>query len=113
MEYFNFEDASNAIPHLDLDDLSSLTGEACENDANDCFDSLFFDKSAFLPTARPAPPTIVKLKLINNIEIEAIPHPSDLSADYPMFRAKEPCEICAKMGLDCFLATRGAMVTRA
>ncbi|KAJ9610319.1 hypothetical protein H2200_005096 [Cladophialophora chaetospira] len=111
MEYFNFEDASNAIPHLDLDDLSSLTGEACENDANDCFESLFFDKSAFLPTARPAVPATVKLKLINNIEIEAIPHPSDISADYPMFRAKEPCELCARMGLDCFLATRGAMVT--
>ena len=110
MEYFNFEDASHAITHLDLDDLSSLTGEACEKDANDCFESLFFDKSALLPTARPAP-TIVKLRLINNIEIEAIPHPSDISADYPMFRAKESCELCARMGLDCFLATRGALVT--
>ncbi|ETI25607.1 hypothetical protein G647_02381 [Cladophialophora carrionii CBS 160.54] len=111
MEYFDFEDASHAIPQLDLDELSSLTGEACEADATDCFDSLFFDKSAFLPATRPAPPTTVMLKLINNIEIEAIPHPSDISADYPMFRAKEPCELCAKMGLDCFLATRGAMVT--
>ncbi|EXJ57354.1 hypothetical protein A1O7_07701 [Cladophialophora yegresii CBS 114405] len=111
MEYFDFEDASHAIPQLDLDELSSLTGEACERDATDCFDSLFFDKSAFLPASRPAPPTTVMLKLINNIEIEAIPHTSDLSADFPMFRAKEPCDLCAKMGLDCFLATRGAMVT--
>ena len=111
MEYFNFEDASHAIPHMDLDDLSSLAGEACEVDATDCFDSLFFDKSAPLPVARPAAPTIVKLKLVNNIEIEAIPHPSDLTANYPMFRAKEPCELCSRMGLDCFLATRGALVT--
>ncbi|KIX99933.1 uncharacterized protein Z520_04571 [Fonsecaea multimorphosa CBS 102226] len=111
MEYFDFDDASHAIPAFDLDDCSSVAGEACETDATDCYESLFFDKSAALPTSRPPPMKIVKLKLINNVEIEAIPHPSDITADYPMFRAKEPCDLCARMGLDCFLATRGALVT--
>ncbi|KAH0838944.1 hypothetical protein AYO21_05977 [Fonsecaea monophora] len=110
MEYFDFDDASHAIPALDLDDCSSIAGEACEADATDCYESLFFDKSAALPTSRPAAIKIVKLKLINNVEIEAIPHPSDITAEYPMFRAKEPCDLCARMGLDCFLATRGALV---
>ncbi|KIW23760.1 uncharacterized protein PV07_11936 [Cladophialophora immunda] len=111
MEYFDFDDASHAIPALDLDDCSSVAGEACETDATDCYESLFFDKSAALPTSRPPAIKVVKLKLINNVEIEAIPHPSDITAEYPMFRAKEPCDLCARMGLDCFLATRGALVT--
>ncbi|KIW94042.1 uncharacterized protein Z519_05358 [Cladophialophora bantiana CBS 173.52] len=111
MEYFDFDDASHAIPALDLDDCSSVAGEACETDATDCYESLFFDKSAALPTSRAPAIKVCKLKLINNVEIEAIPHPSDITAEYPMFRAKEPCDLCARMGLDCFLATRGALVT--
>lgn len=112
MEYFNFEDASHTIPALDLDDCSSLTGETCEQEATDCYDSLFFDKSNVLPPSRPAVSAgIIKLKLINNVEIEAIPHTSDLSMDYPMFRARESCDLCARMGLDCFLATRGTLIT--
>ncbi|KIX03180.1 uncharacterized protein Z518_06732 [Rhinocladiella mackenziei CBS 650.93] len=113
MEYFDFEDASNTIPGLDLDDCSSLAGEANEQEANECYESLFFDKSNALPASRPttSPPGTIMLKLINNVEIEAIPHTSDISTDYPMFRAKESCDLCARMGLDCFLATRGALVT--
>lgn len=110
MEYFNFEDASN-VPPFDLDDLSSLAGEANEQDATDCYESLFFDKTNVLPTSRPSTSGPMKLKLINNVEIEVIPHTADVSADYPMFRAKDPCDLCSRMGLDCFLATRGAMVT--
>lgn len=110
MEYFNFEDASN-LPPFDLDDVSSLTGEVNEQEANDCYESLFFDKTNILPTSRPTTQGPMKLKLINNVEIEVIPHTADVSADYPMFRAKDPCDLCSRMGLDCFLATRGAMVT--
>ncbi|EHY53478.1 hypothetical protein HRR83_003683 [Exophiala dermatitidis] len=113
MEYFNFEDASHAITALDLDDCSSLMGEANEADATDCYESLFFDKSNPLPAQQPSSsaPKIVKLKLINNVEIEAIPHTTDGTNDFvPMFRAKESCELCARMGLDCFLATRGSLV---
>ncbi|KAJ9624753.1 hypothetical protein H2204_010655 [Knufia peltigerae] len=111
MEYFNFEDASNVIPNLDLDDCGSLLGETTQDEATECYDSLFFDKSFALPSSRPAEPSTVMIKLINNVEVEAVPHTSDLNMDYPMFRAKEPCELCARMGLDCFLATRGALVT--
>ncbi|KAK4949829.1 hypothetical protein LTR10_011671 [Elasticomyces elasticus] len=111
MEYFNFEDASNVIPNLDLDDLCSLNGETNQDDANDCYESLFFEKSYLLPANRPTEPATVMVKLINNIEIEAIPHTSDAGHDYPMFRSKQACDLCARMGLDCFLATRGALVT--
>lgn len=110
MEYFNFEDASNVIP-LDLDDCCSLNGETTQDDANEIYESLFFEKSYHLPANRPAEPATVMVKLINNVEVEAIPHTSDLSLDYPMFRAKQSCELCARMGLDCFLATRGSLVT--
>jgi len=110
MEYFNFEDASN-VPPFDLDDVYSITGEACEQEANDCYESLFFDKTNALPTSQPTPSGPMKLKLVNDVEIEVIPHTADVSADYPMFRAKDPCDLCSRMGLDCFLATRGAMVT--
>ncbi|EXJ82872.1 hypothetical protein A1O3_06687 [Capronia epimyces CBS 606.96] len=111
MEYFDFEDASNAFPALDLDDSSSLRGEANEQEATECYESLFFDKSNALPAVRPAASGVIKMKLINNVEIEAIPQTSDLSTDYPMFRAKESCELCARMGLDCFLASRGTLIT--
>lgn len=110
MEYFNFEDASN-VPPFDLDEICSLSGEACEQEANECYESLFFDKTNALPTSRPTPSGPMKLKLVNDVEIEVIPHTADVSADYPMFRAKDPCDLCSRMGLDCFLATRGAMVT--
>lgn len=115
MEYFNFSDASDVqgVPPLDLDDLNSLYPEYNQDEANDCYDSLFFDKSHNLP-ADPAPPVQqgpMKLKLINDIEIEVIPQLDDPTLDYPMFRAKNPCELCARMGLDCFLASRGAMIT--
>lgn len=110
MEYFNFEDASN-LPPLDLDDMGSLAGEVNEQEANECYESLFFDKTNALPTSRPTPSGPMKLKLVNDVEIEVIPHTADVSADYPMFRAKDPCDLCSRMGLDCFLATRGSMVT--
>lgn len=104
MEYFNFEDASHAIQPLDLEDYSSLAGEMTQDEGNDCFESLFFDKSHALPIDKSGP---VKLKLMNDIEIEVIPAPEDASLNYPMFRAKVACELCAKMGLDCFLTARG------
>jgi len=111
MEYFNFDDASTGIPPLALDDYSSLAAEANEQEANDCFESLFFEKSNNLPVDKRAVSTPTKLKLINNVEIEVVPHSTDMSADYPMYRAKVPCDLCTKMGLDCFLASRGTLIT--
>ncbi|RMZ82640.1 hypothetical protein DV738_g1651, partial [Chaetothyriales sp. CBS 135597] len=40
-----------------------------------------------------------------------IPQPDDANLEYPMFRAKEPCDLCARMGLDCFFAKRGVMIS--
>jgi hypothetical protein len=47
--------------------------------------------------------------MINNREVEGILW--DQNTDYPMFRAKEPCASCAKKGLDCFLASRGSLIS--
>jgi Homeobox KN domain len=112
MEYFDFEDAANQLPPFDLDDLDSLAPNANQDDANDCFDSVFFDKSHELPIDPPqAPSAATKLKLIHDIEIEVIPAEDDPTLGYPMFRAKTPCDLCARTGLDCFLASRGVMIT--
>ena len=111
MEYFDFEDASHRLPPFDLDDLNSLAPNINEEDATDCFDTVFFDKSHQLPLDPPQAPTVAKLKLINDIEIEVIPQDDDPTLGYPMFRAKQACDLCARMGLDCFLASRGVMIT--
>lgn len=111
MEYFDFDDAANALPPFDMDDISSINPEITQDDATECFDSLFFDKTHMMPLDQPTQPGPVKLRLINDIEIEVIPQPDDPNLDYPMFRPKTPCELCARMGLDCFLASRGTMIT--
>lgn len=111
MEYFDFQDASHEVPPFDLEDLDSLAPNITEQEANDTFESIFFDKSHVLLSDAPNTPSVVKLKLINDIEIEVIPQEDDLSLGFPMFRAKNPCDLCARMGLDCFLASRGVMIT--
>src|SRR5271154_2453318 len=109
MDYFNFEDAAQAIPELDLDDFDSIQGEVNEDDAEESYESLFSDKTCALPTDPPVVSVPTKLTLINNTDIEVIPHADDNNGVYPMFRAKEPCDLCRRMGLDCFLASRGTM----
>ena len=111
MEYFNFEDAAHALPPFDMDDMSSLAPEMTQDEANECFDSLFFDKTHMMPSHSIAHDAPVKLKLMNDIEIEVIRQPDDPNLQYPMFRAKTPCELCSRMGMDCFLASRGTMIT--
>lgn len=110
MDYFNFDDAAPPILDLDLEEVPSIAGEVDEEDAEQSFEALFFDKSASLPTDPPlrCPPT--KLTLANDIDIEVVPHAYDSNGVYPMFRAKEPCDLCRRMGLDCFLASRGALI---
>lgn len=110
MDYFNFDEA--AVPPFDLDtDISSIVGDYNQNEANDCFDSLFFDKSAALPVDKKSELETVKLKLINDCEVEAVRWNDDSTVDYPMFKAKAPCSLCAEMGMDCYLAARGMMIT--
>ncbi|KAJ9653383.1 hypothetical protein H2198_007423 [Neophaeococcomyces mojaviensis] len=109
MDYFDFDEAT--VPPFDLDaDNSSLAGEYNQNDANECFDSLFFDKSVSLPVDKQSHLETVKLKLINDCEVEAVRWNDDSTVDYPMFKAKSPCSLCAQMGMDCYLAARGMLI---
>ena len=109
MDYFDFEDAAQPIPDFDLEEIKSSICEADEEDASEAFEALFFDKTAWLPTDPPVGPP-KQLTLANNVNVEVVPHAYDSNGVYPMFRAKEPCDLCRRMGLDCFLATRGTMV---
>lgn len=108
--YFDFDQA--AIPTFDLDDdLSSIHADTTQLEGNECFDSLFFDKSATLPADRTAEPETFVLKLINDREIEAVRWKYNPGTEWPMFKAKTPCSLCARMGMDCFLASRGMLIT--
>jgi hypothetical protein len=116
MDFFDFEEASHAIPHLDHNDISSSIPNYAEMDE---FSQGVQAAKAELEAQRAQHPnpfsntrkfgTIIKLKLINNCEVEGILW--DQKTDYPMFRAKQACELCARTGLDCFLASRGALIT--
>lgn len=114
MDFFNFEDASHLDDLAGLDDISSTFPEANEADSQSCFESLFFDKSTSLPAdlpAQTAPPATTTM--FDTRDIETVPHPYDASvigSAYPMFRAKQPCDLCQKMGLDCFIAQRGTLL---
>lgn len=109
--YFDFDQA--AVPPLDLSvESSSLFAETNELEGNECYDSLFLDRSAGLPADTPIHQSdTVKLKLINDTEVEAVRSHDDPDAQYPMFKAKTPCTLCAQMGMDCYLASRGMLIT--
>ncbi|KAK5084563.1 hypothetical protein LTR05_005641 [Lithohypha guttulata] len=108
--YFDFDQAT--IPPFDLgEDLSSMLGDTTQTESNECFDALFFDKSATLPAQKTAESGTVTLKLINDREVEAVRWENDFGTDYPMFKAKTPCTLCARMGMDCYLASRGMLIT--
>lgn len=111
MDYFDFEEAAQNFSEFDLDESSSTAPHANEGEAQDNYESLFFDKSASLRSETLLAPAPMMLTLMNNIQIEVIPHQDDFGASYPMFRAKDPCDLCQRKGLDCFLAQRGALIT--
>lgn len=110
MDYFDFEEAAQTFSDFDLDECSSTVPQVTEGEAQDSYESLFFDKTAALHTDNPQPAPMM-LTLMNNTQIEVIPHQDDFGATYPMFRARDPCELCRRMGMDCFLAQRGALIT--
>lgn len=110
MEYFNFEDASHLNLLPDFDEISSICPEANEGDTQSCFEALFFDKTSSLPTDQPAvtaPPT---RRTLDTRDVEIVPYSADQDLTYPMFRAKEPCDLCRRMGLECFVSQRGKLV---
>jgi hypothetical protein len=109
MDYFDFEEAAQTFPDFDLDECSSTVPQANEAEAQESYESLFFDKTAALHHDNPQPAPMM-LTLMNNTQIEVIPHQDDFGATYPMFRARDPCDFCKRKGMDCFLAQRGALI---
>ena len=109
MEYFNFEDASHLNMLPEFDEISSTCPEVNEGDTQSCFEALFFDKSSTLPTDRPAATAPPTKRAFDTRDVEIVPYTADQDG-YPMFRAKEPCDVCRKMGMDCFVSQRGTLV---
>lgn len=92
MEYFDFEKASYGSYTQD-DDVVSNFIECDETDA-----------VADINTLREEQP----LEFAND-PLEQDVAKEHVDSVYPMFRAKDPCDFCRIMGLDCFVAKRGVM----
>ena len=115
-EYFNFDQATHHVPPTtSIDDPVAILAEA---------DDLYPLQQHELPVLEQLPPLVpeaehrtdsrknlekLTVKLYNNVEVPIQTHPDDANGTYPMFRAAEPCDLCRRMGLDCFLAQRGSM----
>ncbi|KAL4873900.1 hypothetical protein BDV12DRAFT_159829 [Aspergillus spectabilis] len=98
MEFFDFDEAASGS-HVRDDDVASDHLEIDENDAMENYQSLLQDQSFGFPGFVPKQAT----------PEGAMAETPDPEGVYPMFRAKEPCDFCRNMGLDCFVAKRGVM----
>ncbi|KAJ5780054.1 hypothetical protein N7457_005214 [Penicillium paradoxum] len=100
MEYFDFEGASSAHGSYQQDeDVASIDielGDAEEQEAD--LNDLMQDQVSELPN-----------DLVLNQSKMHVGQAIDSDGVYPMFRAQEPCDFCGRMGLDCFVAKRGAL----
>lgn len=114
MEYFDFEDASPA--HLDMD--SAGFAQAFP-ELKETEEIQQFTEDASLEAAQsrvpenpitPAHLDHTKRLRVNNTYVEVERHPDDFEGVFPMFRAKTPCDLCRRMGLECFIALRGALI---
>ncbi|KAL4809230.1 hypothetical protein BDV18DRAFT_77258 [Aspergillus unguis] len=97
MEFFDFNEAASGSYAPD-DDVASDHIELDESDARDNFQSLLQDQwesPHFLPGQEPSEDSMADT-----------PGPEGI---FPTTRAKEPCDFCRNMGLDCFMPTRGVM----
>ncbi len=114
MEYFDFEDASRA--HLDraAGAFAHPFPEIQEAEAQiqPCFDDVSLEDDPYLPETAVIPAQLDEPKRlrVNNTYVEVERHPDDFDGAFPMFRAKTPCDLCRRMGLDCFIAQRGALI---
>ncbi|KAE8417448.1 hypothetical protein BDV36DRAFT_179801 [Aspergillus pseudocaelatus] len=103
MEFFDFDGASyGSQSQVRDDDVASDSRDFDENDdavAN--YKSLLLDQPLEFPNNLPE----------QDVEpaIKQSPGPVMDNGVYPMGRAKEPCDFCRNMGLDCFVANRGVM----
>ncbi|KAE8148277.1 hypothetical protein BDV25DRAFT_158633 [Aspergillus avenaceus] len=103
MEFFDFDGASHGSQsQVRDDDVASDFRDFDENDdavAN--YESLL-DQPLEFSNDIPEPVVVE----------QPVKQSPDAAADngvYPMGRAKEPCDFCRNMGLDCFVANRGVM----
>ena len=101
MEYFDFEGASHGS-HGQEDDVASDHIELDENEAIDNFDSLLEDQPLEFPNDPP------EQEVAEN-QVPDVVDPVIEAGMFPMFRAKESCDFCRRMGFDCFVARRGVM----
>ncbi|KAL4941354.1 hypothetical protein BDV06DRAFT_4322 [Aspergillus oleicola] len=102
MEFFDFDEAASGshASHARDDDVASDQLEFDETDAEANYQSLLQDQSElsnFMPHQREPS--------------KGVPGDTffDPEGPYPMMRAKEACDFCRNMGLDCFMAKRGVM----
>lgn len=114
MEYFDFEDASRAHLHANADALHPVFPEIKEADCplQSCFEDSFPGGLPPLGETPVTPPARLDHKRlrVNNTYVEVWRHPDDFDGVFPVFRAKTPCDCCRRMGLDCFIAQRGALI---
>ncbi|BCR86712.1 putative homeobox and C2H2 transcription factor [Aspergillus chevalieri] len=103
MEYFDFEGASHDSFTQD-DDVASDQLELDEIDAIARQDSLMLDQSLEgLPNDPP------EQDATEQQAPDAAVEPPSETGMFPIVRTKEPCDFCARMGFDCFVARRGVM----
>ena len=114
MEYFDFEDASRAHPNGAADDFAQTFPEIEDAEAQIqpyVEDALLGDVPIHLDApVIPAQFDHTKRLRVNNTYVEVERHPDDFDGAFPLFRAKTPCDLCRRMGLDCFIAQKGVLI---
>jgi Homeobox KN domain len=114
MEYFDFEDASRAHLHSDADPFAQTFPELKETqtEGQPCFEDTLLEDVQNCPSNPVIPALLDQTQTlrVNNTYVEVERHPDDFDGAFPMFRAKTPCDLCRRMGLDCFIAQKGALI---
>jgi hypothetical protein len=114
MEYFDFEDASRVHLNRGVDAFVQTFPELKEADiqVEPCFEDALLEDMPNLAKTPIIPATFDEPKRlrVNNTYVEVWRHPDDFDGAFPVFRAKTPCDLCRRMGLDCFIAQRGALI---
>lgn len=111
MEYFDFEGASHGShgSHGQDDDVASDHIEMDENEAMVNFDALLQDQPLEFPNEDPHHNAAATGQQEGQGPEEPVVDPLMDIGMFPMAPAKDPCDFCRRMGLDCFVATRGVM----
>lgn len=114
MEFFDFEDASRAHLGADANPFTQAFPEIKEagTQVQPSFDDTLLEDIPDCPLDPPVPAQLDQTKRlrVNNTYVEVERHPDDFDGAFPMFRAKTPCDLCRRMGMDCFIAHKGALI---